>query len=709
ALCRAILKAGAPILLVLDDLQWCDNESLAFFLYFLHFQEESKVLIVSSMRDSDLPDKNPLNLFISTLITGNLLTEIKLNPFKENETGTLAAHIIGKDLREELVKEIYKETEGNPLYIVESLRKGLLEKLYLSKPSPPISPNTFLIGKHIIPIKVFNVFISRINQLSSPARELIELASAIGREFSLKVLTVASNFQEDKLIGALDELWHRRIIREHEANVYDFSHDKLREVAYSSMSTAKRHRMHILIARALEKLQDNIYEDINGSLAFHYDQAGLPENAILYYKKAATKAISIYATKEGVGFLNRALTLLDFIPNGKKRDELELELQVTLCLTFDSLTGYGAVNIQDICDRVQLLSHRLNFVPSVPVFRSMAIGKLAIGETLQALGIGEQILSLAKKNNDPGMLMEGKYVLGVINFWLGNFTTARSDLELAITFNEPDQQNLHTFPFTQNAQVICLSRLALTLWYLGYHYQAMQKLEEAISLSRKTAHPFSQAYSLYFGSWLAVLTRDIPLASKRNNEVLKLTEEQGFLHFLMLSKIQKGWLMAEEGNIKSGIKFLRQSLDDYGNVGMKLGRPYFCTLLAQAFEKDKAYEKAIDAIEEGISASHKTNNHFNDAELYRYKGILLWKEGAGKDEAENCLLKALKIAQQQRAKTFELKILYDLCKIWEVQGKGREAKFKLQNVYDWFSEEPLFQDLASAKTMLDTLESPENC
>ena len=121
---------------------------------------------------------------------------------------------------------------------------------------------------------------ARLAQLSPPARELAELAATIGREFSFKLLAKASGRDEDTLVRELDELWQRRIVREHGADAYDFSHDKLREVAYGSLSAARRRLLHRHVAQALETLHAAELDPVSHQVAAHYERAGLPEQAV---------------------------------------------------------------------------------------------------------------------------------------------------------------------------------------------------------------------------------------------------------------------------------------------------------------------------------------------------------------------------------------------------------------------------------------------
>jgi len=167
---------------------------------------------------------------------------------------------------------------------------------------------------------VHAVIAARLAQLSAPARELASLAATIGRAFTFEVLARASDYDEDSLVRGLDELWQRRIVREQGANAYDFSHDKIREVAYAEVSPMHRQLIHRRVARTLETIYAGDGDPISGQVAAHYEQAGLPDQAIQYYQRAVEVAQRVYANEEAIGLLNKGLVLLQRLPPGPERD-----------------------------------------------------------------------------------------------------------------------------------------------------------------------------------------------------------------------------------------------------------------------------------------------------------------------------------------------------------------------------------------------------
>ena len=189
---------------------------------------------------------------------------------------------------------------------------------------------------------MYTVIAGRLAQLSAPARELVGLAASIGRAFSLDILLRAGRVDEERVVKALDELWNKRIVREHGANAYDFTHDKLREVAYAEISAPQRRLFHRRIAEAFEAVNADDLDSVSGQIAFHYEHAGMAEQAIPYYQRAAVVAQRVYANEDAISLLSRGLALLEGLPAGMKRDRQDLDLLLALAPTLRVAKGWTA-------------------------------------------------------------------------------------------------------------------------------------------------------------------------------------------------------------------------------------------------------------------------------------------------------------------------------------------------------------------------------
>ena len=317
ALAHAILGGSQPLLLLIDALQWCDRGTLEWLHYLLRFDPQARLLVVGTCRSEDMADDHPLMSLLQALRHNELLTEIELGPLDEAETATLTTNVAGGELDPDLTACLYRETEGIPLFVVEILRSGLP----VGDQEPEAGEWETVCWPEPLPPRVKAAFMARLAQLSPPARELAGVAATIGREFTFAVLARASEFDEDTLVRTLDELWQRRIVCEQGTDAYDFSHDKLREAAYVSLSAARQRLLHRHVAQALEVVYADDLDHAAARIAAHHEHAGQPEQAIPYYQRAAEAARRIYDNEESARYFRRALALLETGPPGDSGED----------------------------------------------------------------------------------------------------------------------------------------------------------------------------------------------------------------------------------------------------------------------------------------------------------------------------------------------------------------------------------------------------
>ena len=310
ALTRGVLCCGRSRLLVLDDLQWCDPDTLAWLHYLLRFDPNAALLVVGTlcMGESDHPE---LDALLAALRREGLVTEIELGPLDARETAALAGHVAGRPLDPTLAEPLFLGSEGSPLFVVEMVQAGLAPRIADDPDGRQTDHARTMIATPLSwPAKVRQVIESRLAQLSPAGREMAELAATIGRQFDLDILSVAADLADEALVRGLDELWLRRIIREQGGGAYDFSHDKIREAAYAQLSVARRKLLHRRVAQALGTCHAAALDAVSGQIGRHYELAGLIEPAVAHYRRAAEASQQIYANEDAIQYYRRALVLL---------------------------------------------------------------------------------------------------------------------------------------------------------------------------------------------------------------------------------------------------------------------------------------------------------------------------------------------------------------------------------------------------------------
>lgn len=316
ALARAVAQLPSPLLLFIDDLQWCDRDTLEWLSFLLRLEGSKRFLLLGTARTEEMVQAEALRLFCEDLRHEDRLLEIGLERLNAAETVVLSAHLANNTPPDALPDAIFVLTEGVPLFVVELARAGF----YTPDGAQPKMVSGQLLAAEQLPPRIRSVFEARLNRLSAAGCDLADLAATIGRSFTFELVRDASEVEETTLVRALDELWQQRIVREQGAEAYDFSHGLLREVAYGRLSLARRRLLHGRIAQALERERAAGYAVDDAQLGSHYIVIGRIDEAIACYQRAATAAQHIFAHEEALVNLQRGLVLA--VENGAENGRL---------------------------------------------------------------------------------------------------------------------------------------------------------------------------------------------------------------------------------------------------------------------------------------------------------------------------------------------------------------------------------------------------
>ena len=729
ALARATVGGGQPLLLLIDDLQWCDQETLEWLHYLLRFAPQARLLIVGTYRPEEIGPEHPLTSLRLALRRSQRLTEIELKPLDAADTAALAAHVAGRELPPALAARIYEETEGNPLFVVETVRAaaGGDQILDIRDWGVTSDVQSLVPNAQYPPPRVQAVIHERLAQLSPQTRGLASLAATIGREFTFDVLARASDGDEDTLVRGLDELWQRRIVREQGADAYDFSHDKIREVAYAEVSAARRRLLHRQVALALEAVHTRDLDAVSGQVASHYERAGLLKQAIPYYQRAAEVESRISAYDEAIDYLTHGLTLLRRQPATPQRSLQELTLQTALGNVYSVTKGNAAPEVGEAYSRALTLCRQAEeTVHLFPVLWGLWAFHAMRAELQTARELGEQLLSLAEKEQDPAHLLEAHRAVGVTLIFLGEFATARGHLERALAIYNPDEHHAHAFLYGQDPGLVCLAYLTHALWLLGYPDQALEKIDAAVALARDLSHPLGEAFALGHAAFLHQWRREAQAAQERVEAAMTRATELGFELWTALLPLSRGWALAEQGQMQEGTEETRHGVAGGETIKAELARPLSLLLMAEAYGKANLPQEGLTALAGALATVEEAGERYCEAELYRLKGELLLRciepfddlrtspvemmpaEGEGGSqtapaEAESCFRKALEVARRQQARSLELRAAVSLSRLWQRQGKRAEACRLLADIYGWFSEGLDTGDLREAEALLQDL------
>jgi len=686
--------------LLIDDLQWCDQETLEWLHFLLRFDSMARLLVVGCAREEEPPPHHPLRTFLLHLRNTMRVTEIPLEPLDAAETGKLAAQVANRELDVDSVMHLYHETRGYPLFVVEMVRADLGRV----SASPPEADRPHrqlpLEDTRRLPPRVHAVLAGRLQQLSSSARGFVELAATIGREFTLDLLIAVGVADGDSAVRALDELWHKRIVREHGANSYDFTHDKLREVAYGEISAPQRRMLHRRVAQALEAIYAEDLDSVSGQIASHYERAGMIEQALPFYQRAAAVAQRVYANEDAISLLLRSLELLALLPAGSKRDNQELGLQLALAPIYRVTKGWAAPELERVLDRALALCDTVGDdaqrAQTLYGLQSVYVVQAKL-ERVQI--VSDELYTLYQRSLGTAPPFAGMMLAGA-RLHLGRITEANTQFAEIIAAHDPDQL-LHVQE-SQGSNYAAHARAwqAHALWCLGYPQQALSRGLDAVKLVQDLDQPFNQALVSAYLALLQQLRADQAIAREHAEQALVLASKYQAPYYRAWAGILVSYALALEQPYKEPIERLRGSIAAFKASGARLRLPYYLSLLAQVCGKAGRAEEGLACIDEALAEARTHNERWWDAELHRLRGEFLLVHGADTSDGEAALLRAIEIARSQQTRSLELRATMSLAQLWITQNRGDDARRHLEGVYSWFTEGFETPDLQAARLLL---------
>jgi len=388
-------------------------------------------------------------------------------------------------------------------------------------------------------------------------------------------------------------------------------------------------------------------------------------------------------------------------------------LQIALGVPLVATKGPAAPEVETVYVRARALCQQVGETPQLfPVLRGLWWVYHGRAEVQTAHELGEQLLRLAQRGHDAALLLEAHNALGASLYALGEFASAREHSEQSLALYDAQQHHSLGFLYGLDPGVVCLSRLAVILWPLGYPDQAPQRSHEALTLAQELSHPSSLALALASAGIVHQYRRESQATQEQAEATMTLSDEQGFAFPLALGTMMRGRALVEQGRREEGIAQMRQGLVAWQATGAKLGRPTTLAMLAEAYGKGGQAEEGLTLLAEALAAVQETGERFREAELYRLKGELTLQKFQVQDspgscvrgpesEAEKCFLKAIEVARRQQAKSLELRAVMSLSRLWQQQGKKDEARKPLAEIYSWFTEGFDTADLKEAKALLE--------
>lgn len=328
-------------MLVLDDLQWADTGSLQLLRHLVAWSNEARLLVIGTYRDTELSRAHPLLEILGVLHREQNVTRIKLRGLDDDAVQVLMSALAGRDLDikgVDLAHAVYRETDGNPLFVGELLRDLVETRVLYRDEAGGWNPREDL-SDLTLPITIREVIGGRVARLGDTAAQVLTVAAVIGRHFDLELLARASGRREDELLDVLDAAALAALVEEtvELPGHYAFLHAAVQHTLYQDMGPTRRARLHKRVAEALEEAATARPGTFTAELAHHWYAATRPVDvakALHYCRQAGDEALASLAPEQALEYFSKALELLS---QASQVDEV---------IRLDVLIGMGTAQAQ---------------------------------------------------------------------------------------------------------------------------------------------------------------------------------------------------------------------------------------------------------------------------------------------------------------------------------------------------------------------------
>jgi predicted ATPase len=605
------------------------------------------------------------------------------------------------------MSQIADRTDGVPLF-VEELTKSIVEdgslheendRYVLDRPLQPLA----------IPMTLHASLLARLDRLAS-VRRVAQIGAAIGRHFSYSLLRAVSHVAEDQLQASLDRLVASELIFQRGTPpdaVYAFKHALVQDAAHDSLLRGPRQALHRRIAEALEQQSPDLVETRPEILAHHYGEAAIADKAIGYWHLAGKLSATKSAVREAIAQLSRGLGLLDGLPETRERQQLELDIHITLISVLMAGKGYADPEVVAALERANRLVTETADIGTplhFSVLRGLWSSTLNAGNILAALEHATNFLSFAKSQPASGPLLVGHGALAYSLIVSGDYRAALEHAEAAASLYRPDEHRESAFHYGQDIGVSALSVLSWALWHCGYPDQSARAADRALAYSRELGHAHTRAYASGMAGRAAVFARDFATVYARSNDCVAVASELGFAYWAAWGQILQGWADAHRGEATTGIACIRDGLAAYEATGDRSATPLLLIMLAEALALAGKIEEALAGLDDALAKAAASGAKGWDAEIHRLRGELTgglpYPDPA---KAEDSFRTALAIAREQGTRGYELRAAASLARLCRDQNRRVEAHDLLAPVYGWFTEGFDTLDLKDARALLDEL------
>jgi class 3 adenylate cyclase/predicted ATPase len=691
-----------PVLMILEDAHWIDPTSLELFAQVVDRITTLPVLLVVTFRPE----------FDAPWIGRAHVTVLTINRLSPRDVGAMIDRVVdNKPLPASMRQDIIERTDGIPLF-VEEMTKAVLEA-----ESDGEARRTAMAVPYValaVPASLHASLMARLDRLG-PAKEVAQIGAAIGREFSHALLVAVMRKTEAELAPALGRLIQTGLLFRQGMPpyaIYFFKHALVRDAAYSTLLREPKRALHARIAETLEGQFVDIAENQPELLARHWTEAGHIEKAARLSGKAGQRSMERSALVEAAEQLTRALDQIATLPSTAALRREEIKLQVAAITPLLHVKGYAAAETGAVVERARLLIERataLGEPPEDPLLLFSVLYGLWVANLVAFNGdvvreLAGQFLALAEKQKAIVPRMIAHRLMGLSLVHTGDVVNGRSHLNYALKLYDPAEHRPLATRFGQDVGVAILSWRSVSLWLLGYPEAALADAEEAIKLAREISHAATLMYALAFATWTHIQCGNYAAASAQADEDVAVADERGIVLWRGFGMMNQGQVLSLTGRASDAVEMITSAMTRLRSTGTTMWMPLWLLYLTRDYAELGQLDNAWRCIGEAMRAVETTKEKWCEAEIHRTAGeIALMSPVPDPAKADAYFQRALAVAREQQAKSWELRVAISAARLWRDQGRRQQARDLLAPVYAWFTEGLNTLDLKHAKALLDEL------
>jgi class 3 adenylate cyclase/tetratricopeptide (TPR) repeat protein len=659
-----VIRAAAslsPSVILFEDLHWADPTTLEALDLLIDRVRDFPLLIVLTHRPE----------FPQRWSHFGHVTSLNLAKLTRAQSGALISKIArGKPLPSDLSERIVDKTDGVPLY-VEELTRALM-----------------------------------------PVKQVAQIGATIGREFSYELISAIAPMEQAQLDDSLSRLTESGLALRRGTPpdaTYTFKHALVQDAAYDSLLKRRRQELHGKIARVIEQRFPRIMEIEPEVLAHHYTEMGVAEKAIPLWLKAGQRGVARFTLAEAISHLNRALSLLEGSDSSEQYDSWEIEVRNNLGFAYLALGGWSAPQIEVMTRPALKLSARRERPD-----QWLAACYLLVVHLITTLRFDEgRDLAMEALKKGQALALDSHVLVGHgylqwINGQLGNFEIAREHAKAfdAAYVSERDSQ----VPVLNDMKAWVDGWKAHHLWIMGWPDQARQALYDGIEHARTIGNPLNLIFCLAHGGAMFFYRREADALSDCVDEASRLAKENalGFLEGMLIG-VWRGSALMLSGRFSEGYEVMTSATALSLESNLPIMIPCHRLMASEALAGLGRVEEAINMLDGELETIQQTGERIHEAEILRYRGVLtLLADSSQSTLAEDFVERGLDLSRKQKAKGWELRASTSLARLWQGQGRTKEAHELLEPIYDWFTEGFDTKDLKEAKALLEELRRGEH-